>query len=78
MVFGALRLDKAVFVVAAGLPAHAQSHYVVGPERPAAPNAPLPADPPDHARRVVVMVEHGFAAGALVEVPWQRIGEPRG
>lgn len=46
------------------------------PERRAAPDADLPTDRPDHAGRVPVQVQHGFAALAPVEGPRLRLLKP--
>ena len=52
-----------------------QPHNVVAPERALAPHTAAPTDLPDHARRVSVHVQHGFAPGATVPCPRLRLAE---
>lgn len=52
-----------------------QAHNVLRPEGLAAPHADLPAQPPDGAGRVVIVVKDYLASRAPVELPRRRLGE---
>ena len=56
--------------------AEAQRNDVLAEERRSARNAPLPANPPDHTRRIVVSIKHGFAPLAAVIGPAFGDNEP--